>query len=537
MNHDQRSKLKTGLLLFSGMLIFFSAFANAQTSQFSYQGSMNASGSPANGSYDFEFKLYDAASGGTQIGSTISRNVVTVTSGTFSVTLDFQSSGFPGNDRYLEIAVRATGGGAFTTLAPRTQILSSPYSITSVSAGTSTNALNLGGIPAAQYVQTGDLRLSDSRNPTPGSPSYIQNNSGTPQASASLNIDGTATAADINALQYYKLGANRILFTTGSPNADSIFVGPNIALNSTGVNNSFFGVGAGTQNTTGAGNSFFGRNAGSQNTSGAGNAFFGANAGNNTSTGQSNAFVGNGAGGGNQAGSFNVYVGQGAGNNAAAGQSNTYIGTTAGASIGGGSNSNNVAVGADAGNVANLGSNNTFIGKGAISNQPGLNFATAIGSGVTVSTSNTIMIGRSSETTIIPGPLKVGGGAVGSIQVCATPDGYIGTCSSSKRYKSDISPYLGGLNVVNRLRPVSFTWTRDKIKDIGFVAEEVNSVESRLSVLNKDGVVEGIKFNQLTAVLVNAVKEQQQQIEKLRAEIDVLKALVKMPRKRVKRTK
>ncbi len=536
MNQNHRSKLKTALLLYT-IIAMFSLLANAQTSQFSYQGSMNSSGSPANGNYDFEFKLYDAASGGTQIGTTITKTFVAVSNGTFSVTLDFQNAGFPGADRFLEIAVTPNGGGSFTTLSPRSQILATPYSITSSSAATATNALNLGGLAAGIYVQTGDLRLSDSRNPLPGNANYIQNNSGSPQASANLSIDGTATATNIKASQYYQLGSQRIMFTTGTPTPDSLFVGPNIALNSTGINNSFFGVGAGTQNTTGAGNSFFGSGAGTQNTSGAGNAFFGRAAGTNTTTGQANAFVGNGAGGGNQAGSFNVYVGQGAGNNAAAGQSNTYIGTTAGASIASGANTNNVAIGADAGNVASLGSNNTFIGKGAISNQPNLSFATAIGSGVTVSTSNTIVIGRSSETTIIPGPLKVAGGAVASIQVCATPDGFLGTCSSSKRYKSDISPYLGGLNVVNRLRPVSFTWTRDKIKDIGFVAEEVNSVESRLSVLNKDGVVEGIKFNQLTAVLVNAVKEQQQQIEKLQADIKTLRSMVRSSRKRHNRSK
>ncbi len=49
--------------------------------------------------------------------------------------------------------------------------------------------------------------------------------------------------------------------------------------------------------------------------------------------------------------------------------------------------------------------------------------------------------------------------------------------------------------------------------DVGFVAEEVNSVEPLLSTYNKEGKIEGVKYAQITTALVNAVKEQQTQIE------------------------
>jgi hypothetical protein len=45
-----------------------------QTSAFNYRGNLNSGGVPANGSYDFEFALFDSVSGGTQVGSTITRN-------------------------------------------------------------------------------------------------------------------------------------------------------------------------------------------------------------------------------------------------------------------------------------------------------------------------------------------------------------------------------------------------------------------------------------------------------------------------------
>ena len=56
---------------------------------FTYQGRLTDGGNPANGEYDFQFRLYDAATGGSQVGSTISKGDVTVTDGLFTVEVDF----------------------------------------------------------------------------------------------------------------------------------------------------------------------------------------------------------------------------------------------------------------------------------------------------------------------------------------------------------------------------------------------------------------------------------------------------------------
>src|SRR5438034_242988 len=58
-------------------------------SGFSYQGQLKVGGNPSNGQYDLTFALYDALSGGTQVGSTITMLNQTVTTGLFTVTLDF----------------------------------------------------------------------------------------------------------------------------------------------------------------------------------------------------------------------------------------------------------------------------------------------------------------------------------------------------------------------------------------------------------------------------------------------------------------
>ena len=92
---------------------------SAQTTEFTYQGRLLDASTPANGTYDLEFKLYDVVIGGTAIG-TQTRLAVPVSGGIFTVQLDFGgSAAFPGADRFLEIEVRTAGGGAFTTLSPR----------------------------------------------------------------------------------------------------------------------------------------------------------------------------------------------------------------------------------------------------------------------------------------------------------------------------------------------------------------------------------------------------------------------------------
>ena len=103
-------------------VLLMSAFnqAAAQTTAFTYQGKLDDTGSPANGAYDFEFRLFDAVSGGAQVGSTATINDLTVTAGIFTTTLDFGAAAFPGADRWLEISVRAGAStGSYTTLTPR----------------------------------------------------------------------------------------------------------------------------------------------------------------------------------------------------------------------------------------------------------------------------------------------------------------------------------------------------------------------------------------------------------------------------------
>jgi hypothetical protein len=97
---------------------------------FTYQGRLTEDGNLAQGTYDFRFTLYDAASAGTQVGSVVTKSGITVTDGLFTVELDFGSGVFTGEARYLEIAVRPGATVApFTTLSPRQALTSAPYAL------------------------------------------------------------------------------------------------------------------------------------------------------------------------------------------------------------------------------------------------------------------------------------------------------------------------------------------------------------------------------------------------------------------------
>jgi hypothetical protein len=120
--------------------------ALAQDSAFTYQGRLTDGSTPATGTYELEFKLFDAASGGTQQPQPSPVTVqftgaqaVTVNNGVFTVQLDFGANAFPGAARYLEMGVRHAGDATFTTLSPRQVIAATPYAIRSVSAATAAN--------------------------------------------------------------------------------------------------------------------------------------------------------------------------------------------------------------------------------------------------------------------------------------------------------------------------------------------------------------------------------------------------------------
>ncbi len=95
-------------------------------SPITYQGHLTDGGSPANGTYDFQFSLWDDPNTGSQVDA-VTIDDQTVTDGLFTVKLDFDDV-FDGTALWLEIGVRAgSSSGAYTPLSPRQPLNAAPY--------------------------------------------------------------------------------------------------------------------------------------------------------------------------------------------------------------------------------------------------------------------------------------------------------------------------------------------------------------------------------------------------------------------------
>src|SRR5262245_45432354 len=141
-------------VLFTVLTILLSCGAMfGQTSRFTYQGRLTDAGTPANGNYDLQIALFDSPAGNTQIDQTQTIANVSVSSGVFTVPLDFGPDAFTGGGRFLEISTRPSGAATFTLLTPRQPISATPYAVRSLNAA---NAQLLDGVAANQYVKTDD---------------------------------------------------------------------------------------------------------------------------------------------------------------------------------------------------------------------------------------------------------------------------------------------------------------------------------------------------------------------------------------------
>lgn len=119
-----RSALIRCLLCLS--VLFAAGAASAVGTDFTWQGELREGGLPATGSYDFEFRLFAAASGGSPIGPVRSLPAQTVIGGIYTAVLDFGDQ-FTGDRRWLEVSVRRSGQPTFTTLLPRQALTATPY--------------------------------------------------------------------------------------------------------------------------------------------------------------------------------------------------------------------------------------------------------------------------------------------------------------------------------------------------------------------------------------------------------------------------
>lgn len=96
--------------------------------------------------------------------------------------------------------------------------------------------------------------------------------------------------------------------------------------------------------------------------------------------------------------------------------------------------------------------------------------------------------------------------------------------SSDERLKKDVTPLKNPQAVLNELRGVNFTWRDSGRSDIGFIAQEVEKVVPEVVHTDAQTGMKSVEYGNLVAVLIEAMKEQQKQIDHLQSEIQSLQS-------------
>lgn len=108
--------------------------------------------------------------------------------------------------------------------------------------------------------------------------------------------------------------------------------------------------------------------------------------------------------------------------------------------------------------------------------------------------------------------------------------------SSDYRLKKDIIPFINGLELVNKLKPVKFKWISSNENAEGFIAHELqeilpNCVTGIKDAMNFDNSInpQSVDYGKLTPVLVSAIKELKQENETLKIQIqNMLSRIIKL---------
>jgi hypothetical protein len=129
-------------------------------SGFTYQGRLKVGSGAANGYYDLRFSLYDAAMGGNLVSGPVEWADFAVADGLFTVQLNFGPGAFSGEARWLEIAVRQSGGLSYTVLSPRQAVTPAPYAQSLVPGATISGTLGTYMLSIFNTAGTGGLFAS-----------------------------------------------------------------------------------------------------------------------------------------------------------------------------------------------------------------------------------------------------------------------------------------------------------------------------------------------------------------------------------------
>ncbi len=124
--------------------------------------------------------------------------------------------------------------------------------------------------------------------------------------------------------------------------------------------------------------------------------------------------------------------------------------------------------------------------------------------------------------------------SVGLVEIIGSGT-YTGTWTqaSDERYKSKIKPLPGILSKVNLLQPVEYEWNKEEYPEnnfpdgnqIGLIAQEVEKLFPEIVATNQDGY-KSIDYSKISVLLLQAMKEQQNETDKMKSELEELKSMI-----------
>jgi trimeric autotransporter adhesin len=382
---------------------------------------------------------------------------------------------------------------------------------------------------------------------------------GTVNAATSFNLAGQAFAFGSSANGNAFLGFAGNSSSTGTFNLASGFQA--LYANTTGSLNTASGSYSLTSNTTGSYNTGNGNGTLYFNTTGGYNTADGVAALYNNSTGSFNtaggfeALYNDSTGGSNTAGGYEaLYNNSTGGENTADGLEALFSNTTGGYNTADGeialySNTTgeaNTASGYQALYNNTTGDENTAVGFGALDNNTtgddltcigygctaarnGLHNATAIGAHAVVGESNALVLGGTGKYAV-----KIGIGTTTPSNILTIAQGAGHPVSdgwetfSSRRWKTNIQTLQGALGKVEQLRGVSYDLKANGKHEVGVIAEEVGAVVPEVVTWEGNGKdARSVDYTRLTALLIEATKEQQREIQAQQAALRTQAAAIR----------
>ncbi len=131
MGRHMSSTLVAALVIAAGTLGSVPSAVAQVSTGVTYQGQLKNAGVGVNSPSDFRFTLWDAASGGNQVGATDTKLGIPVSQGLFSSTFDCGVNPYTAADpRWLQIEVRnPSNTGEFVPLVGRQRLTAAPFSL------------------------------------------------------------------------------------------------------------------------------------------------------------------------------------------------------------------------------------------------------------------------------------------------------------------------------------------------------------------------------------------------------------------------